>query len=557
MLTPAKPSPRPFVRYLCIAAIGALAVLGLVLCFAPDSEAKPTIKWAAAQQLQRGSDRQFVVAGMVQAERIRVGSAAGCKRLELAGPAGEKRAFGVIARANGKHCADGPIERRRARIFACNDGHCFHREVRISRFRDSDGDGLADLYERWVLKTSPFEADSDGDGLPDGYEVRTGSDPNGTGNAPATPSPPVAPPPDLSCVPGSANATSETAVRSAVAANRDVCITAAIGDLDLESLGNRPEVVISTEGDGSIEFVDLGGGTTGLTIRGARLRSIELRGADRTLLLGNVIGGTPANRVLDQLIFMPEPSDDVTIQENDLGWTEADDSGNTGYGCRCYGNLNGLRFIGNRLHDLAGDGFQGVGGSDVLIDRNEIGPVGANPSSNEHADNIQIIDGGPNLRITNNWIHSQGYYGGQVVGNSGSLYIHGGGSDPVLVENNLISTNQGRTEVCGLGTGGTSRSNLTVRNNTWVDGGLAFTGFPGFEWDCDSGSGNAIERNIAVDPDGGFAQNGSAGAATIAGNLWGQPSLVSLDRAGNCVSANCNPPGQPPIGFRKPLGVGW
>ena len=544
-------------RYLYIAAIGALAVLGLVLCFAPDSEAKPTIKWAAAQQLQRGSDRQFVVAGMVQAERIRVGSAAGCKRFELAGPAGEKRAFGVVARANGKHCADGPIEARRARIFACNDGHCFHREVPISRFRDSDGDGLGDLYERWVLKTSPSKADSDGDGLSDGYEVRTGTNPNGTGGAPATPSPPVVPPPDLSCVPGSAEAATEAAVRSAVAANRDVCITAAIGDLDLENLGNRPQVVISTEGDGSIGFVNLGGGTTGLTIRGARLRSIELRGADRTLLLGNVIGGTPANRVLDQLIFMPEASDDVTIQENDLGWTRADNSGNTGYGCRCYGDLNGLRFIGNKLHDLAGDGFQGVGGSDVLIDRNEIGPIGANPDSSEHSDNIQITYNGPNLRITNNWIHNQGYFGGQVVGNSGSIYIHGGTSNSLLMENNLISTNQGRTEICGLGTGGTSRSNITIRNNTWVDGGLAFTGFPGFEWDCDSGSGNTIERNIAVDPDGGFAQSGSAGAATIAGNLWGQPSLVTLDGAGNCVSANCNPPGQPPIGFRKPLGAGW
>jgi hypothetical protein len=304
-------------------------------------------------------------------------------------------------------------------------------------------------------------------------------------------------------------------------------------------------------------FVNLGGGTPGLTIRGARFRSIELREADRTVLLGNQIGGSPDNPVPDQLIFMPEENNDVTIQENDLGWTKADDSGNTGYGCRCYGELNGLRFIGNKLHDLGGDGFQGVGGSNVLIDRNEIGPVGANPGSSEHSDNIQIVANGPNLRITNNWIHEQGYYEGKPVGSSGSLYIHGGGSAPLLVENNLFSVNQGRTEICGLGTGGNSRSNLTIRNNTWVGGGLAYTGFPGFEWDCDSGAGNTIERNVGIDSDGGFARDGSMTAASISSNIWGRPATVTLDGAGNCVSANCNPDGQPPIGFRKPDDVRW
>ena len=251
---------------------------------------------------------------------------------------------------------------------------------------------------------------------------------------------------------------------------------------------------------------------------------------------------------------MPDENNDVTIRNNDIGWAKADNSGNTGYGCRCYGTLNRLKFVGNKLHDLAGDGFQGVGGSDVLIDRNEIGPVGANPDSSEHSDNIQITYNGPNLRITNNWIHHQGFYEGKTTGNSGSIYIHGGTSNTLLLENNLVQTNQGRTEICGLGTGGTSRSNITIRNNTWVDGGLAYTGFPGFEWDCDSGSGNTIERNIAVDPDGGFAQSGSA--APIAGNLWGQPSLVTLDGAGNCTSSNCNPGGGP-IGYRKPSGVAW
>jgi hypothetical protein len=117
--------------------------------------------------------------------------------------------------------------------------------------------------------------------------------------------------------------------------------------------------------------------------------------------------------------------------------------------------------------------------------------------------------------------------------------------------------NQGRTEICGLGTGGTSRSNITVRNNTWVEGGLAFDNFPGFSWECDGGTGNTVARNIAVDSDGGFAQNGSAGSATWSANLWGQPSLVTLDADGNCTSSNCNPAGQEPIGYRKPSGVDW
>ncbi len=559
MPTQGKPTSRFPMRYLRIAALGALAILVLVLFLAPGSEAQPAVKWAAAQPLHKGKGGTIVVAGLVQATAVRVESANGCKGLHLPGPAKDKQPFGLVVPANGKRCARGTVEPGWVRILACTNGDCFDRQVRVARYRDSDGDGLDNLYERFVLKTSPFKADSDGDGLPDGYEVRAGSDPRGPGSSPGGPAPstPGTAAPDLSCVPGSANAASAAAVRSAVSANRNVCITAAIGDLDLENLGDRPQVVISAEGAGSMGFVDLGGGTTGLTIRGARFRSIELRGADRTLLLGNVIGGTPDNRVLDQLIFMPEESNDVTIQENDLGWTEADDTGNTGYGCRCYGDLNRLKFVGNKLHDLGGDGFQGVGGSDVLIDRNEIGPIGANPGSSEHSDNVQITANGPNMQITNNWIHEQGYYNGKPVGNSGALYIHGGSTGSLLVANNLITNSQGRTEICGLGTGGTARSNITIRNNTWVKGGLAFTGFPSFEWDCDSGTGNAIERNVAVDQSGGFAQDGSAAAASFAANLWGGLGLVALDGAGNCTSANCNPAGQPPIGFRKPSGVAW
>ncbi len=356
------------------------------------------------------------------------------------------------------------------------------------------------------------------------------------------------------CVAGSTNATTASAVKSAVTAGKNVCVTATVGDVSLSDLGKKA-VTIATEG-GSMGHVEIDE-TTDLTIDNARFTSVTLRGADRTTIENSTIGGTQANRVEDQLIFIPEEANDVTIRNNDIGWTKADDSGNTGYGCRCYGETNNLKFVGNDVHDIAADGFQGTNGANVLIDRNEIGPVGANPGSSEHSDNIQIVGNGPNLRITNNWIHNQGYYEGKVTGNSGSTYIHGGTANSVLYENNLVETNQGRTEICGLGTGGTSRSNITIRRNTWVEGGLTFTDFPGFEWDCDSGTGNSVERNIAIDPDGGFAQDGSASAATFTSNLWGKPSLVTLNALGNCTSANCNPSGQEPIGYRKPSGVNW
>jgi hypothetical protein len=385
-----------------------------------------------------------------------------------------------------------------------------------------------------------------------------GNQPDSAGSRSATASgeAPLAPLGRLGCVAGQAKVTSADELLDEVDAGNGVCVTAPIGDVELEGLGSLANVTISSEGDGRIGAITVEE-SSNLTIQGARLRSIVIRRANGTRVVSSVIGGSQGNRVSDQLIFMPEASSDVVIESSEIGWTRADDSGNTGYGCRCYGTLNRLRFVGNRVHDVAADGFQGVGGSDVLIDRNEIGPVGANPGSSEHSDNIQITGNGPNLRITGNWIHHQGYFGGAVASNSGSTYIHGGSSAPLIYANNLIETNQGRTEVCGLGTGGDSRSNIAIRRNTWVDGGRAFSGFPGFEWDCDSGSGNAIERNVAVDPDGGFALGGSLSAASFSANLWGQPSLVTLDPAGNCTSANCNPAGQEPIGYRKPAGVSW
>ncbi len=398
----------------------------------------------------------------------------------------------------------------------------------------------------WGLCGRPFDAAS-------GLGAGSGASQAAVPQLPTGDEPPPEPEPFPGCEPGAANATTSGQVVSAVQADDDVCVTAQVGDLALEGMGTR-SVVISTEAGGSMGAIEIKE-TTGVTIRAARFRSIDLREADDTRLLGDVIGGTRANRVEDQLILMPDESNDVEIRGNDIGWTLSDNSGNTGYGCRCYGTLNDLRFVGNKVHDIAADGFQGVGGENVLIDRNEIGPVGANPGSSEHSDNIQIVDNGPNLRITNNWIHHQGYFEGEVTANSGSTYVHGGSSNSLVYENNLIEIAQGRTEICGLGTGGNSRSNIAIRNNTWIEGGLAFDNFPGFEWDCDSGSGDTITRNIAIDPDEGLAQDGFS-SAFVEPNLWGTPGLVTFDAAGDCTSPNCNPLSGP-IGYRKPPGVRW
>ena len=370
--------------------------------------------------------------------------------------------------------------------------------------------------------------------------------------------PPVEEPPaeePSACAAGAQQVTTASALTSAVRGKQSACVTAALGNVTISDLGDRSGVVVSTNG-GSIGALKIEG-VQGLTVRGARLRSVEIRHSDRTVVEGSTIGGTQANRVSDQLIFMPDESNDVVIRDNDIGWTVADDSGNTGYGCRCYGETNGLQFVGNIVHDIAADGFQGTNGANVLIDRNKIGPVGANPGSSEHSDNIQIVGNGPGLRITNNWIYRQGWYEGRVTNNSGSLYVHGGTSNSAVIENNFFQEAQGRTEICGLGTGGTSRSNITIRHNTWLEGGLTFTGFPGFEWDCDSGSGNTVAGNIAIDPDGGFAQDGSTAAATFSANIWGRPGTVAFDSSGNCTSAACNPAGGEAIGYRKPSGVPW
>jgi hypothetical protein len=519
--------------------LACLVLSTLVLDLLPAAgAAKPGVGRLHAQRATSDGRRGIVVVGVVRGRRLGLQYTRGCRRLRLRRRGNRKQGVATVVPRNRRRCTKRRPRRGRLRAWACSGRRCGVRAIRIARFRDSDGDGLGDLYERVILHTSPHS-------------------PNGTGGSPAgPPQEPLSPLAQLGCVEGAVDVASAGALLAAVESGNDACVTGPVGNVRIEGLGDRSGVTIgSRDVNGLIDGLTVKNSSS-LTIQGARLHSIEIRNADATTVRSSLIGGTQSERIEDQLIFMPEASSDVTIESNDIGWTIADSSGNTGYGCRCYGDLDRLRFVGNRVHDLAADGFQGVGGTDVLIDRNEIGPVGANPGSSEHSDNIQITGNDANLRITNNWIHHQGYYEGGVANNAGSTYIHGGSDGGLVYENNLIETAQGRTEICGLGTGGSARSNITIRRNTWVDGGKAFNGFPGFEWDCDSGSNDTITRNIAVDPDGGFASDGFK-AAIVAPNLFGQPSLVTLNSAGNCTSANCNPTGQDPIGYRKPANVHW
>jgi hypothetical protein len=182
----------------------------------------------------------------------------------------------------------------------------------------------------------------------------------------------------------------------------------------------------------------------------------------------SIIGGTSVARTYNQLIFITGGTDRVTIQDSDIGWTLADNTGNTGYGIRCFGTNDDLVIQRNTIHDIAADGLQcsTEPGTTTTVDRNEIGPVGANPGSTEHSDNIQITGSDGTLNITNNWIHHQGYFDGTPTSNAGITYIHGGSDGAILYENNLVETARGRAEVCGFGTGGTDLENITIRANT-------------------------------------------------------------------------------------------
>lgn len=490
---------------------------------------------------------------------------------------------------------------------ADTDGDGLKDGVEVRRTRtnprraDTDGDGLSDWTEVRRTRTNPRRADSDGDGFSDGEESIAGSDPWDPASVPVLPlavpsglaappppgpppapepgtpgggspppgeetgeEPPPPPPPYPSGCPAEATSASTAAqVRSAVQGNHDVCVVEDVGDVNLRSLGDRAGVVISTDG-GSMGFLDLYD-TTNLTIRSARFRSAELWYANGTLIEGCRIGGTEAHRTTDTLLNILA-SPDVTVRGNELAWTDSSDTENVaGYGIRSPGITNAnndrLRIEGNYIHHIGADGIQGLGESEnVVIDRNRFDYIGKTPETSEHSDVMQIYGSGPDNRITNNSISHEGYYTqGQISGSSGTLYVHNGETDALLIENNLFRDTQG-TILFGVSPPSEqSMANLTFRHNTVLNVGQAYGGgWTGLQWGIVSGSNNRFERNIAQSDDGGisFPYGGSASAATFAENLWRTGDVLSFDAEGNCTSAACNP-GAGTIGYRKPSGVSW
>jgi hypothetical protein len=369
-------------------------------------------------------------------------------------------------------------------------------------------------------------------------------------------------------VAGAVNVTTASAVASNLASGNNVCVTANVGRVELSggSWSSSKVESLGTTGSGRIGVLFING-VVGMNIR-VHAQAVGLHDARSITLEQSHLGGDgPTGRVGGEVLDLRDTldgCDDCVIRDNDIGWAHQDESsGNSGYCVRMFGNNDRLQLVRNRIHDCEADGIQGVRGDDVLIDRNEIGPVGADPNcpfgaNCDHADGIQENGRDGDVRITNNWIHHEGYFtnsSGTLVSSgsaSGTTYIHGGDTSPILYENNLVETSRGRVEVCGLGTGGTSSDNVTIRNNTFYDLARAF-GIQGFEWDCLSGSGNLIENNVFADDGGGFADSGLA--RTASDNIAGSLSGFTFDADRNCTSANCT--GATPRGFRKPSGVHW
>jgi hypothetical protein len=366
----------------------------------------------------------------------------------------------------------------------------------------------------------------------------------------ASPTPPIAKP---FCAAGATPATTAAAVRSAVQAGQNVCVTAPVGNVSLDGLKSSGVRNIGTSGSGSMGIVHMDDASS-ITLN-ARFRSTVMRRSNLITIEQSIIGGTPDNRTLDQLIFIPERSDDVTIRDNDIGWTAADNSGNTGYGIRAYADSARLRIERNHIHHIGGDAIQlGMNGADTLIDRNEIAYAARPMSSNEHSDDLQIVSHGPNMRVTNNYFHHCGWFteNGPTTG-CNSMAIHAGTNNTLLFENNIEAHALGLPFIGDLGTGGCNRSNAIFRNNTWWDNGTQFTDKPDLTFALCGGSNNLWERNLVVSKlnnSYGFAASGTVNRDSLVG-------AYAIDAAtGNCTAAACNP-ASGPIGFRKPSGVHW
>jgi hypothetical protein len=393
-----------------------------------------------------------------------------------------------------------------------------------------------------------------------------------------TPTATVSSLPDLgipSCAAGAVNVTTSSAANSNLASGNDVCVTASIGNLSLATQTSATTEHLGTSGAGQIATLDLD--NVDFFEASVRATEVNIRGGSNSVTLQSCkLGGTNATtrtsvstEALVRILDFGTNNPNITIQDCDIGWTTADNTGNSAYGIRINSQTDNLMVRRNWIHDTGSDGIQGTGGSNVTIDRNEIGPVGQTPGSSEHSDIIQVTSNDPGLSITNNYFHDQGYYdsgSGYVQnGTAGCIYLHGDSDSvanaTITMDNNMFKHCVGQMEVCGLGSGGDNRTGVTVTNNTFYDLVIGGAGsLSAFRWDCVGGTGNTIQYNATSNTNGGASgllTSGSSGAATWANNVAGTASgAITLDSDNNCTSSNCNPGGHT-IGFRKPSGVHW
>ncbi len=374
------------------------------------------------------------------------------------------------------------------------------------------------------------------------------------------------PPYPLGCEPDAVNVTTASGIIDEISEGHNVCVIAAIDDeVVIDRIESPEPVYIGTNG-GSMNHIRILD-SVNIVLKQARFTSTVIRDSKNITIEKSKIGGTKSNRVFDQLVFIPNPCDpsncttfhnaDITVRDNEIAWTNSDDSGNTGYGIRAFSG-DRLKIERNYIHHIAGDGIQlGSGYEDIVIDRNEISYVAATPGSNEHSDDLQVGYNGPNTQITNNYMHHNGYWEdaeGNISATGGSgPYIHAGSDNSLLFENNLVRDEQNFMRIGNLGTGGTERSNLTFRNNTFYNNGLAFTNSADLLWSLSGGENNLYERNVVNNSFGnefGFGEHTAHN-----NNLHG--SEYSIDNNGHCTVGACNPPDEEPIGYRTPTNVWW
>ena len=330
-------------------------------------------------------------------------------------------------------------------------------------------------------------------------------------------------------------------------------MTAAVGNVNLNNLTGSSNRYVGTSPAGSMGAVQLAGSSR-ITLR-ARFRSASIGNSNLITIEQSRLGGTEAGRTLDNLIHISSTSHDVTIRDSKLAWTTADNSGNTGYGIRAF-HGDRMRIERNYIHHIGADAMQLGMDADLLIDRNEVAYAARPANSDEHSDDLQLIGNGPNTRVTNNYFHHCGWFsaGGPTTG-CNSMAIHAGTTNSLLFENNVEAHALGLPFIGDLGTGGTSRSNATFRNNTWWDNGTQFADKPDLQFGLKSGSNNVWERNLVVSKlnyssGAGFTQSGTSARDNLVGD-----HAMSAD--GQCTAAACTTSDGLPIGYRKPAGVHW